>query len=61
MSDSVLRLAELSFQLHKEFADVHDGRHKWGYDESTAYSVMMDVTESEKDSSAKKKGARGVD
>jgi glycine/D-amino acid oxidase-like deaminating enzyme len=36
---NVLPLGELSFALHKELADRHDGFRKWGYAPSTGISL----------------------
>ncbi|KAF2766377.1 putative oxidoreductase [Teratosphaeria nubilosa] len=33
-------LGELSFRLHKELAEEHDGRHNWGYSRSTGISLV---------------------
>ncbi|KAL2355325.1 FAD dependent oxidoreductase [Cryomyces antarcticus] len=38
-SPSVAPLGALSFKLHKELADKHDGRMKWGYSRSTGTSL----------------------
>jgi hypothetical protein len=41
-SPAVLSLADLSFQLHRQLADAHDGRRKWGYSASTAFSLVQE-------------------
>lgn len=40
-SPAVLPLAELSFRLHRELADAHDGRSQWGYTPSIGYSLVV--------------------
>ncbi|EHY55846.1 hypothetical protein HRR83_006769 [Exophiala dermatitidis] len=37
---AVLPLAELSFRLHRDLADAHDGRRQWGYTPSIGYSLV---------------------
>ncbi|KAJ9662543.1 hypothetical protein H2201_006031 [Coniosporium apollinis] len=39
---SVASLGLLSFNLHKELADKHNGREKWGYSRSTGTSLSQD-------------------
>ena len=39
---SVASLGALSFDLHKQLADAHDGRQTWGYAPSTAISLSQD-------------------
>ncbi|OCL03809.1 FAD dependent oxidoreductase-like protein [Glonium stellatum] len=39
---SVAPLGTLSFRLHKELADKHDGKRKWGYSPSTGTSLSLD-------------------
>ncbi|KAK4053328.1 hypothetical protein OIO90_003940 [Microbotryomycetes sp. JL221] len=39
-------LAELSYKLHSQLADEHDGRSKWGYRALDTLSVSADVTKS---------------
>jgi glycine/D-amino acid oxidase-like deaminating enzyme len=46
-SSAVLPLAELSFQLHRSLAEANDGRSRWGYSESIAYSLVMELAGSE--------------
>lgn len=46
-------LGQLSFDLHKDLADSHDGRNRWGYSPSTGTSLAQ--------SSGGTKGARGDD
>lgn len=41
-SPAVLSLAELSFQLHQQLADLNDGRRRWGYSSSTALSLIAE-------------------
>ncbi|TKA64264.1 hypothetical protein B0A49_05357 [Cryomyces minteri] len=41
-SPSVAPLGMLSFKLHKELADKHDGRVKWGYSRSTGTSLSQE-------------------
>ncbi|OJJ42560.1 hypothetical protein ASPZODRAFT_76540 [Penicilliopsis zonata CBS 506.65] len=36
----VLPLAELSFRLHRELAEAHDGATKWGYRASRSFSLV---------------------
>ncbi|KAJ6262866.1 hypothetical protein Dda_1423 [Drechslerella dactyloides] len=33
-------LGELSFQLHRELADAHDGRARWGYTSTTSLNLL---------------------
>ena len=39
---SVAPLGALSFKLHKELAETHGGREKWGYCKSTGISLTYD-------------------
>ncbi|KAF2657959.1 DAO-domain-containing protein [Lophiostoma macrostomum CBS 122681] len=39
---SVASLGALSFRLHKELADKHNGRKTWGYSQSTGISYSLD-------------------
>jgi len=39
-SPSVAALGALSFRLHKELAEEHGGREKWGYSRSTGTSMV---------------------
>ncbi|EXJ90891.1 hypothetical protein A1O1_03997 [Capronia coronata CBS 617.96] len=41
-SPSVLPLAELSFLLHRQLAEDHNGRKLWGYTPSNGYSLVME-------------------
>lgn len=43
-SSSVLALGRLSFSLHRELAERHDGRQKWAYSPSTGISLGADYT-----------------
>lgn len=36
-------LGSLSFKLHKDLADAHDGRRRWGYSQSTGISLSQDT------------------
>ncbi|KAJ4305141.1 hypothetical protein N0V90_000672 [Kalmusia sp. IMI 367209] len=36
-------LGSLSFKLHKDLADAHDGRGRWGYSQSTGISLSQDT------------------
>lgn len=58
-SPAVLPLAELSFRLHRELADAHDGRRNWGYTESTAFSLVSEQVGA--DGNATGKQVRGED
>lgn len=44
-------LGSLSFRLHKQLAEEHDGAHKWGYARSTgaSFAESEDVVEDEDD------------
>ncbi|RAL08910.1 NAD(P)/FAD-dependent oxidoreductase [Aspergillus homomorphus CBS 101889] len=53
-SDDVSSLADLSFRLHQQLADAHDGRRKWGYAASQAFGVTMD----ELDAQGRKTGGK---
>ncbi|KAH7138934.1 FAD dependent oxidoreductase [Dendryphion nanum] len=44
---SVASLGTLSFRLHKELADAHNGRKTWGYSSSTGISYSQDIQDSE--------------
>lgn len=44
---SVAPLGALSFRLHKELAEKHDGRNKWGYCLSIGTSLSQDPENSE--------------
>lgn len=46
-SPAVISLAELSFQLHQQLADAHDGRKRWGYSASTALSLVANFIDGE--------------
>jgi len=41
-SAPVAPLGALSFALHRDLAEQHDGRRKWGYGASTAYSMSVE-------------------
>ncbi|KAJ9651614.1 hypothetical protein H2198_009117 [Neophaeococcomyces mojaviensis] len=41
-SPAVSSLGALSFHLHKELAQAHDGPRNWGYAPSTAYSLAIE-------------------
>lgn len=58
-SPTVLPLADLSFRLHRELADAHDGRRHWGYTESTAFSLVSEQVGA--DGNATGKQVRGED
>ncbi|PYH48558.1 NAD(P)/FAD-dependent oxidoreductase [Aspergillus saccharolyticus JOP 1030-1] len=53
-SPEVTSLADLSFRLHQQLADAHDGRRKWGYSASQAFGVTMD----ELDAQGRKTGGK---
>lgn len=38
-SPALANLGELSFKLHKDLAEVEDGHHRWGYNQSTGTSL----------------------
>lgn len=42
-SPPLARLGALSFDLHKELAEEHDGYNKWGYSESTSTSLSETI------------------
>ncbi|KAE8225732.1 hypothetical protein CF319_g1563 [Tilletia indica] len=42
--DDTASLAELSFRLHSELADEHDGQTKWGYRRLKTYDAYIDNT-----------------
>ena len=39
---AVTPLGQFSFDLHRKLAEEHDGRSKWGWSESTSYSLDRD-------------------
>lgn len=41
-------LGELSFKLHRELAEQHDGQKKWGYSRSTGSSLVVAATKGKK-------------
>ncbi|KAE8206988.1 hypothetical protein CF327_g7440, partial [Tilletia walkeri] len=43
-ADDTESLAELSFRLHSELADEHDGQTKWGYRRLKTYDAYIDNT-----------------
>ena len=45
-SPSLSNLGKLSFRLHKELAEAHDGHELWGYSQSTGTSLAEDTVES---------------
>ncbi|OAL38389.1 hypothetical protein AYO20_02448 [Fonsecaea nubica] len=53
-SPSVAALGALSFRLHRELAEAHDGPHRWGYAGSHTYSLSVDDG-----AAAARKGGRG--
>lgn len=55
-SSSVLPLADLSFRLHQELAESHDGRNQWGYTPSIGYSLVMDQQGPDGDGTKKVRG-----
>ncbi|KAI0092695.1 hypothetical protein BDY19DRAFT_925648 [Irpex rosettiformis] len=46
---AVAPLGEFSFGLHRKLAEEHDGRSKWGWSESTSYSLDRDDDEDDED------------
>jgi glycine/D-amino acid oxidase-like deaminating enzyme len=60
-SPSVLPLAEMSFRLHRELADAHDGQNQWGYCESTAFSLVMEEAGPDRNGIGTRKKVRGED
>ncbi|KAK6532271.1 hypothetical protein TWF281_006463 [Arthrobotrys megalospora] len=42
------KLGELSFGLHRQLADVYDGRRRWGYSSSNSYSFERGAGEGRK-------------
>ena len=42
-SSAVAPLGALSFKLHKELAEQHDGRRRWGYSKSTGTSLSEGI------------------
>lgn len=38
---AMLPLGQLSFRLHKELAEKHDGHSRWGYSGSTGLSLSL--------------------
>lgn len=45
-SQSLTNLGKLSFRLHKELAEAHNGHESWGYSQSTGTSLAEDTVES---------------
>ncbi|KAH0837124.1 hypothetical protein AYO21_04585 [Fonsecaea monophora] len=53
-SPSVAALGALSFRLHRELAETHDGPRRWGYARSHTYNLSVDDS-----AAATRKGRRG--
>jgi len=43
---AVTPLGELSFELHRQLAEEHNGRERWGWSESLSWSMDRDSSES---------------
>lgn len=46
---AVAPLGEFSFDLHRKLAEEHGGRERWGWSESTSYSLDRDDSSGEED------------
>jgi glycine/D-amino acid oxidase-like deaminating enzyme len=55
-SSAVLPLGKLSFSLHKNIAEKHNGRDKWGYSGSTGVSLGAPVDPDSPDDTAEHEG-----
>ena len=51
----------MSFRLHRELANAHDGQNQWGYCESTAFSLVMEEAGTDRNGIGTKEKVRGED
>ncbi|KAF3901935.1 hypothetical protein ABW21_db0208006 [Orbilia brochopaga] len=54
-------LAELSFRLHRDLADAHDGRARWGYTRSISFSLSRTRRRDDRPTGGEERVSRGDD